>query len=74
MRCPNCNGTNVSVQIVTDSARTRNRGCLWGLIRLCLIVCTFGLWLIIGKSKSKTNMQNHKEAICQDCGHSWRIL
>ena len=73
MRCPRCKGTNVTIQVVTDSARTRNRGCLWGLMRLFLICGTLGLWLVIGKSKSKTNIQNHKEAICQDCGHSWHV-
>ena len=73
MNCPRCGSSQVSVQMVTHSARTRKRGCLWGLIRLTLIICTFGLWLIIGKSKSKTKMQNHKEAICQSCGHSWRV-
>ena len=73
MKCPKCGGTNVSVQIVTDSMRTRNRGCLWTLGRMLLIVCTFGLWLIIGSSKSKSKMQKHKEAICQTCGHSWKV-
>ena len=55
MNCPRCGSSQVSVQMVTHSARTRKRGCLWGLIRLTLIICTFGSWLIIGKSKSKTN-------------------
>lgn len=73
MFCPNCGSQNVSVQVLTDSARTRKRGCLWGLVRLVLIVCTCGLWLLIGRSASKTKMQNHKEAICQNCGNSWRI-
>lgn len=73
MKCPKCKSTDVTVQVVTDSARTRKRGCLWGLGRMFMIICTLGLWAVIGRTKAKTNMQNHKEAICQHCGHSWRV-
>jgi hypothetical protein len=73
MTCPNCGSTNVTVTMVQDSGRTRKRGCLWGIGRAFLIICTCGLWLLIGKSKSKTNFQHHKEAICQSCGNSWRV-
>ena len=73
MNCPRCGAANVSVQMVTDSMRTRGRGCLWTLGRLLLIVCTFGLWLIIGRSLAKSKMKNHKEAICQSCGYSWKV-
>jgi len=73
MNCPKCKSSNVNVQVITESMRTRNRGCLWTLGRMILIVCTFGLWLIIGSAKSKSKMQNHKEAICQNCGYSWKV-
>ena len=73
MNCPRCGGSNIAVQMVTDSFRTRGRGCLWSLGRMFLIVCTCGLWLIIGKALSKSKMQNHKEAICQTCGYSWKV-
>lgn len=73
MVCPKCGSNDVTVQFLTNSARTRGRGCLWGLMRAILIVCTCGLWLMIGRSKSKTNVQNSKMAVCQKCGHSWRL-
>lgn len=77
MTCPKCGSSNVDVQIVQDSAvtRTKKTGCLWGIIRLILIICTFGLWLIIGKrkEKSRTTFSSHKTAICKNCGHSWNI-
>lgn len=73
MYCPYCGSPNVSVQIVQHSARTRNRGCLWGLARLFLVICTCGLWLLIGSAKSKTKMQNRTVAVCQSCGESWYV-
>lgn len=73
MNCPRCGSDKVTVQVVTDSSRVRKRGCLWGLGRMLLVVCTCGLWLLIGKSKEKVNVQNHKEAICQNCGNSWTV-
>lgn len=73
MICPRCRSDRVSIQVITDSARTRKRGCLWGIGRLFLILCTCGLWLLIGRSKSKTKMQTHKEAICQNCGYSFHV-
>ena len=77
MRCPRCGSDRVNVQIVQDSAvtRTKKAGCLWGLGRLFLILCTCGLWLIVGKrkSKSRTTFKNRKIAVCGNCGHSWNV-
>lgn len=77
MTCPKCGSSNVNVQIVQDNAvtRTKKTGCLWGIGRLLLIICTFGLWLIIGKRKSKstTKYSSRKVAVCGNCGHSWDV-
>lgn len=77
MVCPKCNSTNVNVTTETTSMHTRNRGrgCLWGIVRGCLIVCTCGLWLLIGKSKGKSNtkVKNKTVCICQNCGNKWYI-
>lgn len=75
MTCPRCGGTDVKIQFIETSAKTRTRkaGCLWRLGRWCLIVCTGGLWLLIGrrKSTSNTKIRHAKRAICQSCGHAW---
>jgi len=75
MICPRCGSEKVSVQIETVSSKTRTRrmGCLWGLIRLLLIVCTCGLWLLIGRrgATSKTKYHNKTAAVCQSCAHKW---
>lgn len=77
MQCPNCGSTNVNVQIEQTSAKTKSRdmGCLWSIGRLCLIICTCGLWLLIGRrSKTgKTKFKNRTVAICQNCGNKWYI-
>ena len=77
MICPKCGSNNVNVQVVQTSAKTRKRGagCLWGIFRLLLIICTLGLWLLIGSRKgvSKTKFTNEIRGVCQNCGHTWIV-
>ena len=77
MRCSRCGSTDVSVQAVQSSAKTATKGTgiLWGFGRMMLIVCTCGLWLLVGKRKgtSKTKFKTGKLAICQGCGRSWNV-
>lgn len=77
MTCPKCGGTNVNVQIVQTGAstNTKKKGCLFGLMRALLIICTCGLWLVFGKKKekSKTTYENRKVAVCSSCGNSWNV-
>ena len=77
MTCPKCSSNNVQVTIEQVSAKTKKRGngCLWGIARACLIVCTFGLWLLIGArvGSEKTKFKSKTVAICQNCGHKWVV-
>ncbi len=77
MRCPRCKSENVTVttEQVSGTSKTRRTGCLWGLIRLILIVFTFGLWLLIGKmlETSKMKYKNQTVGICQGCGYKWKV-
>lgn len=77
MMCPKCKSENVNVSTeqVAGKTKTNNTGCLWSMGRLCMIICTFGLWLVIGKKKEtgKTKFRSQTVAICQDCGHKWKI-
>lgn len=77
MKCPKCGSENVNVMVEQATAKTRTRktGCLWRIGRLFLIICTCGLWLIIGKRKSTSNTQykNKTVAVCQNCGHRWEV-
>lgn len=77
MKCSKCGSQNVTISLEQSSAKTKVRGtgCLWSLMRLILIICTCGLWLIIGarKGTNKTKFNNRKVALCQNCGHKWYI-
>lgn len=77
MICPKCGSENVNVTVeqVSGKTRTRNTGCLWTLGRWTLILCTCGLWLLIGKRKEtgNTKFKNKTAAICQNCGHKWYV-
>ena len=67
----------MQVQIVQTSASTstKGKGCLFGIGRLFLIICTGGLWLLFGKKKykSRTTYSNEKHAVCSNCGYSQAI-
>lgn len=77
MICPKCGSQTVNVTTEQLSAKTKNKGmgCLWGICRLCLIICTCGLWLLVGRRKGtgKTTIKNHTVAICQNCGNKWEV-
>lgn len=77
MKCKKCGSENVTVQMISENAstRTNHTSILRVFGRMILIVCTCGLWIFVPKRKEngKTKFKNKKQAICQDCGHSWNI-
>lgn len=77
MKCPKCGSNNVNVTSEQTNAKTNKQGngCLWSIGRWLLIICTCGLWLLVGKhtGKSKTKFKNVTVAICQDCGNKWKV-
>lgn len=77
MKCPKCGSENVLVTNEQVSAKTsgKGNGCLWSFGRLLLIICTAGLWLLVGRHKGtgKTRFKNNTVCICQNCGKKWKI-
>lgn len=75
MVCPKCGSTNVTVSTEQVAGKTKNRGtgCLFSIFRGLLIVCTLGLWLLVGKRKgtSKTKFTNKTVCLCQNCAYKW---
>ena len=73
--CPNCGSHNINIQIVQNGMKTstKGNGCLWEVGRILLIICTCGLWLLVGKhaATSTTTMNTSKVHICQNCGCTW---
>lgn len=77
MVCPKCKSENVSIatEQVSGKTKSNNMGCLWALCRWTLIICTCGLWLLVGKRKGtgRTSFKNQTVALCQNCGHKWKV-
>jgi len=77
MKCKKCGSENVTVSTeqVGGKTSTKRMGCLWSMGRLALIVCTCGLWLILGKKKEtgKTKFKHTTVALCQNCGNKWSV-
>ena len=73
MICPKCGSENVKVEMVTET-NTKRRGCIGWFFWILLVICTFGLLILIPLlTNSKTKTKTYKMAVCQNCGHSWRI-
>lgn len=73
MICPRCGSSNVKVAIVTD-VKTKHRGCFAWLLWILLAICTVGLIIIIPIiTNTKTKTKHRTEAVCQNCGCTWRV-
>lgn len=77
MVCSKCGSNNITFTVNTTKSKTRtkNTGCLWSIGRTFMILCTCGLWLLIGSRKytNNTKYKKEKRAICQNCGHDWKV-
>jgi len=77
MVCPKCGSANVNIISEQTEAKTgtKGNGCLWALGRWTLILCTCGLWLLVGKHKGKstTKFKSETMGLCQSCGNKWKI-
>lgn len=80
MECKKCNGTNVVVQTVGNVSSKGGTTpwwywlcCVW-MIDFVLYCCLIGfLGINIHKSFKKTKTKVQAYAVCQDCGHKWKI-
>lgn len=75
--CAKCHSNNIEIRTETTGSvtKTKRKGIIFSIMRLLLIICTCGLWLIFGKKSSKSKTTNIMETIatCQTCGNSWII-
>lgn len=79
MICPKCGSGNVNVQVV-GITKSKGKGCMYWLfigwwletiLWLCLTIPMLFAKLFGGGKKVKTKVQSH--AVCQNCGHSWKV-
>lgn len=69
MVCPKCKSENVQIQTVSESRKT---GCLTILLYIILACTILGLLIVIPLLlRRKTETVTY--AVCQDCGHRWKI-
>lgn len=81
MKCPKCKGNNVAITFLESGGRTSSRGTGFGgnmnnAARAMTAVGTFGMSnLVWKKSKGthKTKTKSVKTALCQECGHDWKV-
>ena len=67
--CPKCKSHNIKYQTVSESVPT---GCFTVIIYILLAITIFGLLIVIPLMlRKKTEAVTY--AVCQDCGHKWRI-
>lgn len=78
MKCSKCGSENVSVQAVT-MVKNKKHGCLyWLLIGWWLEIFMWLFltlpWIIIKIFKpNKVTSKMHSQAVCQNCGNTWKI-
>ena len=77
MTCKYCGGKNVTFTSEQSSTKTSENVMqpIMKFIRVALIFCTCGLWLIVPKFKfaKKTKIHYREVAICQTCGKKWEV-
>lgn len=77
MVCPKCGSENVTMQAVSIVS-TKGHGVAWWLFVSWWIWIVWLFWFIpmliiklIRGKKTKTKIKS--EAVCQNCGHHWRV-
>lgn len=81
MNCPKCKGDNVQISFQQTEGKAKKTGVGLGghahnAIRGVAAIGTLGMSnLVIKKAKGEEKMtyKNEKMAVCQDCGHSWKV-
>ena len=80
--CPRCHSTNVNVQVINQvQLQNVHHGCAWWLfvgwwwIPVKWIFFTVPALIIKLFKPKKQRIVNHMHstAVCQNCGHNWRV-
>ena len=80
MTCPKCKSENIQVQTVNEVKEKRKKGCLYWLFIGCWWQPIAWLFLTIPKlivtifgKHTKVVSKTVTYAVCQDCGHRWKV-
>lgn len=82
MICTNCGSNNVNVQVVNEvELKTKHKGIIWWLLIgwwwlpikwLCFTLIAL-IVKLLSRKKQKAVNKKVKMAVCQNCGHTWKI-
>jgi len=82
MNCPKCQSENIRVQVITETKfNTKRKSLLYWITIGWLVELVLWLFLTLPKliyelfkpQRFKVKVTNKKMAVCQNCGHSWRL-
>jgi len=78
MKCSKCGSENVNVQVIANVKNKKHGVLYWLFIGWWLEIIMWSLltipWIIIKIFKPKgVTSKIQKQAVCQDCGKSWKI-
>lgn len=71
MFCEKCGSNNIQV-IGNVHGKVHGGSLGQSLVRLCLIICTCGLWALFAR-KGRGKISTTTQAVCLNCGHKWRV-
>ena len=82
MKCPKCGSENTSVQITNEvHLKDKHHGIFWWLcigwwwvpFKWLFLTLPALIFAIFRRKKQKAVNKQVKTAVCQECGHSWKI-
>lgn len=82
MKCPKCGSENVSVELVQEQTMKRKRkgwaywlliGWWWEPLVWIFLTLPKLIWELFKPRKYKIKTKTRKVAVCQSCGHSWKV-
>ena len=82
LRCPNCGGYNMNVQIINEVTLKNQHhsiwwwifiGWWWIFIKWLIFTVPALLFKLFGHKKQKAVNEQKKIAVCQQCGYSMEI-
>jgi uncharacterized membrane protein YvbJ len=82
MQCKRCGSENVSIQMVQEQKLvTKRHNILWWLfvgwwwvpIKWIFLFFPALIFKIFGSKNQKLKTKKYKQAICQNCGESWKV-
>lgn len=82
MVCTNCGSDRVQVQTLNEiDFKTKNKGIVWWIlvgwwwifVKWTVLTIPALFFKIFGGKKQKVVNRAVYQAVCQDCGHGWRV-